>query len=439
MTLEQDNTIEAALSKLFPTEYLREQAENTGLIQRDRKLDPVALFWTLVLGFGIGRDRTIASLRRGYIAATGQFLCRSAFYDRFTGALVAFMRQAAVMALETVYAAAPCLSGALGAFRDVLLIDATVIRLHELLKEAYSACRTNHTKAACKLHLIFSVLGKTEQKVILTAERRRESRVLVIGTWVKGRLLLFDLGYFKYPLFERIDRFGGYFISRLKGLCNPSIVAENIPCRGRRCSLVGQRLKAVLPRLKRAIIDVRVEVRFARRIYNGQRSWVKKQFRVVGVYNPESKAYHLYITNIKVEHLSAQQIAHTYQARWLIELIFKQLKSYYHLEALPSGKQEIVEALLYSAILTMMISRTIQDLLQQQQADQEKIDDQADIHFPILRTAAVLSAWADVLLRAVLQQAGCPSHEYDLTELIRREAADPNRSRRLLLQRIQTI
>ena len=115
--------------------------------------------------------------------------------------------------------------------------------MHELLKEAYSACRTNHTKAACKLHLVISVLGKSEQKIRLTEERRRESRVLGIGAWVKGRLLLFDLGYFKYPLFDRINRFGGYFISRLKGLCNPVIVAENIPCRGRTCQLVGQKLR----------------------------------------------------------------------------------------------------------------------------------------------------------------------------------------------------
>jgi len=437
MTLEQDNTIEASLCKLFPTAYLREQAEKTGVIQRDRKVDPVALFWTLVLGFGIGKDRTIASLRRGYMVATGQFLCRSAFYDRFTRALVSFMRQAVVMALETVYPAAPAFSGALSAFRDLMLIDATVIRLHELLKDAYGACRTNHTSAACKLHLVMSVLGKSAQKIRLTEERRRESRVLGIGAWVKGRLLLFDLGYFKYPLFDRISRFGGYFISRLKGLCNPTIVAENIPCRGRRCTLVGQKLKDLLPRLKRAIIDVTVEVRFARRSYRGKRTWVKKTFRVVGLYNRERNAYHLYITNISVEKLTAQQIAHIYQARWLIELIFKQLKSYYQLEALPSSKQEIIEALLLSAILTMMVSRTMQELLQQ--AEQDPGQDQAEIHFPLLRTAAVLSAFADILLRAVLKEAGCPEPEYDLFELIRKEAADPNRSRKLLLQRIHAI
>ena len=205
---------------------------------------------------------------------------------------------------------APALVGPLCAFVDLILIDATVIRLHALLKDAYVACRTNHTKAACKLHLVYSVLGKSEQKVKLTCERTRESRVLTIGSWVKDRLLLFDLGYFKYALFERISRFGGYFISRLKGLCNPKIIALNVPCRGRARPLVGKKLKDVLKGLKRQIIDVQVEVRFPRRIYKGKRSRVVKQFRVVGVYNTTTGAYHLYITNISPKRLSAKQIAH---------------------------------------------------------------------------------------------------------------------------------
>lgn len=156
-------------------------------------------------------------------------------YDRFTKALTVFLRQAVIWAIQGVCSTAPALSGPLSVFVDLILIDATVIRLHELLKDAYAACRTNHTKAACKLHLVYSVLGKSEQKVKLTCERTRESRVLTIGSWVKDRLLLFDLGYFKYALFERISRFGGYFISRLKGLCNPKIIALNVPCRGSPC------------------------------------------------------------------------------------------------------------------------------------------------------------------------------------------------------------
>ena len=437
MPLDQDNAVEASLCKLFPTAFLRRKADETGLVQRDRKIDPVAFFWTLVLGFGIGTARKIADLHRGYQTATGTVLCRSAFYDRFTDALVDFLRQAVLVALGSICPDAPLLSGPLSAFRDLILVDATVIRLHDLLKGAYAACRTNHTKAAVKLHLILSVLGKSEQKVKLTPQRTHESQVLRIGDWVEGRLLLFDLGYFKYALFDRIHQCRGYFISRLKDCCNPVIVAVHQTCRGNARPLVGQSLQDILKGLKRQLLDVEVEVRFRRRVYKGCRRQVIKRFRVVGCYNNLTKEYHLYITNISPQQLTAKQIAQTYAARWVIELIFKQLKSYYQLENLPSQKQQIVEALTYTAILTMMVSKTIQKTLKT--LSDESIHDQAEIHFPILRTAAVLSDLSIKLLETVLKYAGVKTSNCSLTQLILRQAADPNRSRMFLLKRIQAI
>ena len=84
----------------------------------------------------------------------------------------------------------------------------------------------------------------------------------------------------------------------------------------------------------------------------------------------------------------------------------------------------------------MMVSRTVQEVLAEQaQPDQD--GDEAEAVFPLLRLAAVLSNWAQRVLFAVLAQAGIAAGDYDLTEMIRREAADPNRARKLLLQQIQ--
>ena len=44
-----------------------------------------------------------------------------------------------------------------------------------------------------------------------------------LGPWVRGKLLLMDLGYFAYELFARIADNGGFFLSRLKGNANPLI------------------------------------------------------------------------------------------------------------------------------------------------------------------------------------------------------------------------
>ena len=40
-------------------------------------------------------------------------------------------------------------------------IDSTVIKLHDLLKESYKACRTNHSQYATKLNMIMRVFGNS--------------------------------------------------------------------------------------------------------------------------------------------------------------------------------------------------------------------------------------------------------------------------------------
>jgi len=53
-------TLRATLRKLFSPSHLQALARKTGAVIRQRKVNISALFWTLVLGFGVGRTRTIA-------------------------------------------------------------------------------------------------------------------------------------------------------------------------------------------------------------------------------------------------------------------------------------------------------------------------------------------------------------------------------------------
>ena len=111
--------------------------------------------------------------------------------------------------------------GVLEGFRDVLVADATVVKLHRLLARRFPGTRKNSSPAAAKLHLVMSVSGGGAHKVKVTGERASDHRTLQMGPWVEGRLLLFDLGYFRYQLFDCIDRNGGYFITRLATECQP--------------------------------------------------------------------------------------------------------------------------------------------------------------------------------------------------------------------------
>jgi IS4 transposase len=304
------------LTSLISTRRLNFLARLSGLVQRRRKVEPMALFWTIVLGFGAGRERTLAGLRRAYQRSTGATLVPSAFYDRFTKSLAVFFRYVVEELLEQVQETEVSFRGTLQSFRDVIATDSTLVKVHDLLERRYPASRTNHTRAAAKLHVVMSVKGQGPRSVKVTSGRQHDGPVFRVGRWVQDRLLVFDLGYFRYQLFDCIDRHGGYFISRLKENANPRITATLQ--QGRSVPLVDQRLRDVIARLKRDVLDLEVEVVFRRREYLGRQSGARRRLRLVGVRNADTGRYHLYVTNIPPDRLTAEQVARVYTCRWQI-------------------------------------------------------------------------------------------------------------------------
>ena len=424
--------IRETLRQLFPTAFLVALARSSGAVQRLRQVDPAALFWTVVLGFGVGRQRTLASLRRAYEKTTGRSIEESSFYDRFNRGFAAMLKSAVDRAMVDLVGVGRNLRGPLEGFRDVILTDSTVIRLHDFLARDFPGCRTNHTKSALKAHAILSVAGLGKASIKVTGERAHDGPVFKVGKWVKDHLLLFDLGYFRYQLFACIHRNGGYFLTRLKANANPTIVAINRVHRGRAVPVVGEKLRDVADRLLREVLDVEVTVRFQRRAYAGRARHDVQTLRVVGIRDDHTGRHHFYVTNVPVEKLAAEDIRATYALRWQVELLFKELKRHYRIDQMPSRKREIVEALLYASILTLIVSRRLLALVRKALAGL------AD-RIPTQRWAALLESASTELLLIVTR----PPRE--LKALLQRvnatflhEAVDPNIRRSGLLNAVET-
>jgi IS4 transposase len=432
MAHQQSTDIRQTLNRLIPKARLKELAGDTGAVLRERKIGIVGLFWTLVLGFATGNERTLAGLRRAFEKATGTTVVPSAFYGRLTPRLVRLLKAVLGEVMDKTAKMNGAMRGALASFRDVLLTDSTVIRLHDLLQKAFPACRTNHTQAALKAHIILSVTGRGPASVKVTSERVHDGPVLRAGRWVRDRLLLFDLGYYRFQLFSCIDRQGGYFVTRLKDKANPLITAVYRQCRGCKVEVVGQRLQDVLASLRGKVIDMEVELRFSRREYNGVCSPARTRFRLVGVRNPETGDYHLYVTNIPVDKLNAEDVARVYTARWLVEMAFKQLKSHYRLDQMPSSKRHIVEALLYAALITMMASRVLLDYVRSR-LRAELADRLPDDRWAAIFAVAAQEILALLVRRAVQAKVLSPF----VRAMLFKEAVDPNRRRLRLLARVE--
>lgn len=83
---------------------------------------------------------------------------------------------------------------------------------------------------------------------------------------------------------------------------------------------------------------------------------------MVGHRHPETGEYHLYITNLSAKQLSPAQVSALYRCRWVVELLFRELKARYRLDELPSRKPRIVKALILASVLTLVVSRVLLSL-----------------------------------------------------------------------------
>jgi IS4 transposase len=356
-------------------------------------------------------------------------LAASSFYERFSPALARFLKQVLSMALGRLSESRRRALTFLGNIGEVLCIDSTVIRLHDALEPVFPACRTNHTRAAVKLHTVCNVYGCGPRSVKITAERVHDGPVLRAGRWVKGRLLLFDLGYFRYQLFDAIGRHQGYFLTRLKDSANPTIWGLNQEVRGRSVEVSGVRLQEFKWRLKREIFDAQAELAFRRRPYRGKSHAGRLFTRIVGLRDDVHGGYHWYVTNLSPDQLPATDVGKLYAARWSIELLFRELKHCYHLESMPSAKPHIVEALLYAAVLTLLASRKL--LLAAC-----RWATLAEERVPFERWARLFVSSASDFLAIILDSAlMARERERRLLPFLAREAPDPNVRRPLLLER----
>ncbi|MFO8110144.1 MAG: IS4 family transposase [Thermoplasmata archaeon] len=416
--------VEETLCRIFSPEWLRKTAEETELVKRERKIDTVIMFWVLTMSFGVRLQRNIASLKRNYEREGNTTISYSSWYERFTPELVDFLHACVVHGIEHL-AQEPVLQlkDKLDGFEDLLVKDSTVIRLHETLADRYPATRSRKIAAGIKVSLLVSAVANGPKHVALYSERTGEVKTLKLGKWVKNRILLLDLGYSKYQLFARIVENGGSFVSRLKGNANPLIIDVNQRWRGRSVDVVGKRLKEVLPKLKREILDVDVEIEFKRRRYKGKRRKDTKQFRLVAIRNKEEKKYHIYLTDIPQDILSAEDVAKLYGARWDVELIFKELKSKYALDVVDTKNPKIIEAYIWVAILTLLVSRRIHNIVREQNPGKNIV------RFTQLRWSNTFTEMANDQLTTILEYCGIKRTFETVMGVYDSQALDPHVNR----------
>ena len=373
-THAKSDTFETDLHKMYPKIWLMQLAKKTKFIKRERKIKSEIIFWSLALGFSDRSQRTIAGFKRLYEKEANTSLSDSSWYDRFTPEFVEFLHKCVIHGIEELEKEpGRKLSEKLRKFKDILIQDSTIVRLHDSLANKFPATRARKIAAGIKVGVMISAIANGPKTVALYPENTAEIKTLRIGPWIKDRILLVDLGFYKTQLFARVEANGGYFVSRIRKNMDPFIVSiESGILEKKREEFIGKRVSELTEQLSGKDLDAVVKIAFKRRAYKGKQRKDEMYVRLVATYNCTEEKYHIYITNILKDVLDVNDIAKLYGARWEIELLFKELKSGYALDELDTKNVQIISAFIWTSILTLIVSRRLHNFVKNSLVDAEK-------------------------------------------------------------------
>ncbi len=333
---------------LLPKKRVEELARETGFVQRaPKQLPPFELLVCTMLSTVVEGRRGYAGIWRLLLSAAGIEVARSAVFQRMGKASAAFFEQVFHEVVARLPGpSTPELLGKLDAFSRVLADDGSVLSLSPVLAKLFPATRTNHTAAAAKLHATADIVHRRIVRVEITGERESERAVARKSPYEAGVLYLRDLGYTDYGDFRDTVKAGADFLSRLKTSANPTVVKVRHGVRAPKRA-VGKKLSEVA--LTKCHDTFDLDARFTVR---GGGSVV---LRVIGRKDPETGEVHRYVTSLSEDRFSVEELASLYCLRWVIELLFKVLKSSCHLGHLDTTDPGALRTFIYASLIMATI------------------------------------------------------------------------------------
>jgi hypothetical protein len=343
--------VERRLEQAFTPAVVDELRERTGYNPRQRTGTALRLMLTVVEAFLLGQTLSFASLRAIFVRRFG-FIRSCPFQKRFKQAsAAAFFRAALEQVVGSVVAAAGLtLSGPLGAFVDVRLYDGTGQRVPPRGRAALPGCAPG--KAGTKWLMGYSIKTGLLEHGVVGAETASETPLwrMLVPKFTRGVLYLFDLGFFERQLFADARAAGAHVLMRLKSNAKVRVVGYALDDDSKKTP--GWSLSYFLqfaPHPRGTVFDLDV-------IWGKGKQAIA--LRLVGVAHTSSNI-RWYLTTVPRQLLSAEHVIQGYRLRWLVELLFREIKQAADLGRSFTADKNAVEALTYGAMLAHVLVRSL--------------------------------------------------------------------------------
>jgi hypothetical protein len=343
-------------------ELAEDVARECHVIKRVRKFTARTLAQTFVFGFLQNPNASDEALAQ-MAGLLGVGVTTQAVEQRFKPELVHFLKSLFERAVKLAVKSSKSMAPLLNRFTDVLLLDSTVISLPAELKESYPGCGGSHGggQAAVKLQMQMSLKTGAFDEVKIEAGRDNDMRTsLQQQKLPPGALRITDLGYFNTAVFQRYEKEGTFWLSRLLYGTNVYDLDGNqlslMRWLGSQGLLVDQRVQIGAERkVECRIIAHRLSSEASARRRQKLIDTYRKKGRTPSAERIEWCDWIILVTNVPQELLNADEAFVLYRARWQVELLFKRWKSQGQVDKLVGSTIERKMARMWSRLLAVLV------------------------------------------------------------------------------------
>ena len=340
----------------------------TGFVQRTSKLTAAVFVQAVVLTWLEKPTGSLTDVAQS-CSELGVDISVPGLHQRLTGAAVALLKGLFQVGLQQLPEMRRLPSGVLSHFKAIYLLDSTTITLPEQLKGLFPGQDYKGKRASAKIQLSFDYSQGTIAALDVVGGCEADQNCQQHVTLARPATLhLFDLGFFKQQVFEKLAQAGAYFISRLQtqtSLYDPfdaelaldlETLLSTAPAHGE--------VDVVLGRLSRLTVRL-IFQKLPATVVAERRRQAKCKARHKG-YTCSARhlnllAWSLFITNVPREWLLANHIMLLYRLRWQVELIFKLWKSQIQLDDVAHYGPQRFLCQFYARLLALLVFHWLLD------------------------------------------------------------------------------
>jgi Transposase DDE domain len=354
-----------AVESLLGT-WADEVAEQTNVVQRQRKFSPRSLASTFVLGF-LHKPRASDEDLAHTAALVGVSVSTQAIEQRYHERMVEFMRGLFDKAVQAHVPADRVLAPLLDRFSDVQIMDSTVVSLPMAMADEFPGCGGSHGgTAAMKLQLRLSLKHGCLDALSVEPGRDCDQKTPLQDDIPQPQSLrITDLGYFDTTVFERFAEAKAYWLSPLTAAATVYDMDGN---RLKLLTWLDQQKKSVVDcevlvtanRLQCRLIAWRLPPEIAERRREKCLQRAKKKGRKVSTERLARCEWATLVTNLPAAQLSIDEVRVLYKARWQIELLFKRWKSQGCVAEMTDGSLIRCMVKLWSRLLAAVVQQWLQ-------------------------------------------------------------------------------